>query len=168
MNKSDLQTKLKVLANAGKSLRSINLVRIDDPSSVLPTSGEVVIKTGTYPEPVSQAGVNPWLRYETNGQVKISKTALLGNAHFSSSDGQGMTFRDLKSRTTVSGNLDDMFTFDTIEVNGDDITVAVPKVDIKVSFSNGGTVYVPAKTDGSSIVSFRKKDNYAMLSISKA
>jgi len=168
MNKENLKSKLVALASAGKSLKSINLVRIDDPATVLPISGDVIIKAGTYPEPVSQSGVNPWLRYETNGQVKVSKTALLGNAHFSPTDGQGLTFRDLKSRTTVKGNLDDLFDFDTIEVNGEDMTIAVPKVDIKITFANGGTVYVPAKTEGSNILSFRKKDNYAMLSISKA
>lgn len=163
----ELKSRMETLAESGKSLKSLNFVRINDPSSILPTEGSCTIKAGTIPEVVSQAGVNPWLRYPTNTTTKISRTALLSSNHFSPVDGRGLSFRDLKSRTTYDGlTIDEAWTFSTIEVNGEDFTIAIPARDLKVTFKDGGTVFVPAKTDGSNIVSFKKKEKYALLTIS--
>jgi hypothetical protein len=168
MNLENLKAQMENLANNGLNLKAVNYVRIDDPATVLPTSGDVVLKAGTTPEIVSQHGVNPWLRYATSGQVKVSKTALLGTGHYAKTSSP-CSFRDLLSRTKYEGiSLADAWGIETVQVNGIDYAIAIPKVDLKITFSDGGTVYTPRETSGSDIKSFRQKDHFVMLTISKA
>ena len=169
MNVENLQSKLKQLADNGGNLRKINYVRLNDDYCPYLTHGEVIIKAGTEPEIVCQLGIIPWLRYGTNvDTVKISKTALLGAGHFAKSS-VPCSYRHLECRTKYNGiRISDAWDVETVSVNGVDYAIAIPKVDIKVTFSNGGRVYVPSEMDGAEVVSFIRKEKYALLTISKA
>jgi len=167
MNSLDeLKNKILELKKFGKDLKALNFVNAT--AAALPTSGEVFIEAGTVPQPITNGVSNkPYMAYNTsNPSIVISRTALVGNRHFARTDAP-TTFAQLESRTS-GVNLDSMFDLQKIEIEGDTFTIPVPKVRLRITFSPAGTVYVPAETKGSDILSFKKKDSFAMLSVSQA
>lgn len=166
-SKENLKAQIAKLNKNGIATKSLNYVRVD-PNAQLPTSGEVIIPAGTYPAINSQPGVNPWLYYEDEKGRRISRTALLGERHYSA-DGTPCDFAELMSRTTYKGvKVDEAWNFVTEEVGGVNYIIPVPKVALKITFGDLGTAFVPSKTSGSEIQEFRKKDHYASLTVSKA